>query len=71
MINEFYVGAARYAPTSRCAYAGMEGTLWVLSIFRRGAWVYWCKAFVKGRRPTRTQVIDAMPVPAEATDDNV
>lgn len=71
MIQEFYVGAARYTPTSQCTYAGGKGTLWALSVLRGGAWVYWCSAFVKGVRPTRTRVIDAMPVPAEATDDNV
>jgi len=63
VIQEFFVAGARYTPTGRCIYAGHEGSLWQASILRGGAWVYWCSAFVPGRRPTRSRVIETMPVP--------
>ena len=62
MIKEFFVAGSKYTPAGRCTYCGKAGSLWTMSVLREGAWRYMGTGFVPGHRPTRSRVIELVPV---------
>ena len=62
MIKEFFVAGSRYTPERRCTWCGNAGSLWTLRVLTAGAWLYMGTGFVPGHRPTRSQVIEQIPV---------
>ncbi len=62
MILEFFVAGARYTPEELVTYCGKTGSLWTMSVLTNGAWRYMGTGFVPGHRPTRSQVIEQIPV---------
>ena len=68
MIKEFFVAGAKYTPAGRYTNGTTSGSLWTLRVLTNGAWRYMGTGFVPGHRPTRSRVIEEMPVPGASHD---